>query len=439
VPTFHPDDLDPEALNVIRVLAKAGHEAYLVGGCVRDLLIGSPPKDFDLATSAHPGEIKEIFGRRCRIIGKRFQLAHVRSGSSLLEVATFRGSPERQETAGVDSGFVVRANHFGTAEEDAWSRDFTINGLFYDPIADRLIDFVGGQEDLAARRLRTIGDSERRFREDPVRLLRAVKFAARLGLEFDPAIPRAAPVALEGLPGCPLPRVTEEVFRVFESGYAARGLTLLSELGCAGVLMPELEAFYRKTPEALLVWLRELDRLTVAHGPLPRDSIYVLMVWPLCEAVIRAAGAPANADWALTGEEVTTSLAVKLGIPIRHRQRLRGTLRLLRWMEHPGTRRRPRAMCANAPSLPLALTMLRVKYTLGGPWRQEYEAWREATAADVCPAPFAPRDEEADDGGGRHRHGGPPVGPPQGAGGEPRGRRRPTRRRRRGGQATDAG
>src|SRR5215813_11396872 len=179
--------IDADAEKILRRLRRNGHQAYLVGGCVRDLLLGRTPKDFDIATSATPQEIKDLF-RNSRIIGRRFRLAHIFFGSKIIETSTFRANPrEGLEPEEGEEILIRRDNVFGTAEEDARRRDFTINGLFYDIEAERVTDYVGGLADLEAHLVRTIGDPDIRFREDPVRILRAIKFAARLSFQMEPA------------------------------------------------------------------------------------------------------------------------------------------------------------------------------------------------------------------------------------------------------------
>ena len=187
-PEIPLDRLDPDAVKTVSRLRHMGHQAYLVGGCVRDLLLGRTPKDFDLATSAHPGEVRAVF-RNCRLIGRRFRLAHVYfRGGKVIEVATFRKNPvDVGEDVPQDGDLLItRDNVFGTAEEDAVRRDFTVNGLFYDVFSGEVIDYVGGRADLEAHRIATIGDPEIRMREDPVRALRAVRFASRLGFTIEP-------------------------------------------------------------------------------------------------------------------------------------------------------------------------------------------------------------------------------------------------------------
>lgn len=166
-------------------LQKAGFEAYLVGGCVRDLLLGHTPKDFDIATSAHPEQVRRIFSS-ARLIGRRFRLAHIYFGRDYLEVATFRAPHnESQQGQTNEQGRITHDNVYGTLEEDAWRRDFTINALFYDPVNGEVLDFVGGMRDLEKRQLRLIGDPEQRYREDPVRMIRGLRFAAKLGCTLE--------------------------------------------------------------------------------------------------------------------------------------------------------------------------------------------------------------------------------------------------------------
>lgn len=240
--------IDPDADKVVRRLARHGFQAYLVGGCVRDLLLARTPKDFDVATNATPKEIRQLF-RNCRIIGRRFRLAHIFFGPKIIETSTFRANPrEGDEVDETDEILIRRDNVFGTDTEDARRRDFTINGLFYDLEAERVIDHVGGLEDLERRVVRTIGDPDIRFREDPVRMLRAVKFAARLGFEIEHAT-LAALIRHRGEIGkCPQPRVLEELYRLLRGGAARRSLTLLIDTGLAAILSPHLTALFGTPP-----------------------------------------------------------------------------------------------------------------------------------------------------------------------------------------------
>lgn len=236
MPSLDRTAIDPDADRVVRKLTRAGYKAYLVGGCVRDLLVGRKPKDFDVATSATPNEIKSTF-RNSRIIGRRFRLAHVFFGSKIIETSTFRANPRDDD----DHDLLIRRdNVFGTETEDARRRDFTINGLFYDVEREEVIDHVGGLADLDARLIRTIGDPDIRFQEDPVRMLRAIKFAARLGFGFEPATWRALLRWRSEISKCAPPRLLEEVHRLLRGGAARRSFELLVETGVLAVLSPYL-------------------------------------------------------------------------------------------------------------------------------------------------------------------------------------------------------
>ncbi|MGH7249919.1 MAG: polynucleotide adenylyltransferase PcnB, partial [Minisyncoccia bacterium] len=236
------EKIDLNALWVVRRLRAKGHEAYLTGGCVRDLLLNRAPKDFDVATSARPEEVKNIF-RNCRLIGRRFLLAHVVfPGGKIIETATFRAKPSNEEQSEEESDdlLVVDDNVYGTIKEDAFRRDLTINGLFYDPVAGKVIDYVGGKEDLQAGLIRTIGDPEIRLQEDPVRILRAIRFAKRLGFEIEEQTLLAIRAHAKDLLRCAPARLQEEIVRLLNSGQAKDSCKLALECGILDVLMPEL-------------------------------------------------------------------------------------------------------------------------------------------------------------------------------------------------------
>jgi poly(A) polymerase len=236
MPSLDRAAIDPDADRVVRKLNRAGYKAYLVGGCVRDLLVGKKPKDFDVATSATPNEIKSTF-RNSRIIGRRFRLAHVFFGSKIIETSTFRANPRDEDEIDL---LIRRDNVFGTETEDARRRDFTINGLFYDVEREEVIDHVGGLADLDAKLVRTIGDPDVRFQEDPVRMLRAIKFAARLDFGFEPATWRALLRWRGEISKCAPPRLLEEIHRLLRGGAARRSFELLVETGALAVLSPHL-------------------------------------------------------------------------------------------------------------------------------------------------------------------------------------------------------
>jgi len=235
------------ALKTTRALREAGYTAFVVGGAVRDLLLGREPKDFDIATDARPEEVKRVF-RRARLIGRRFQIVHVYCGADLIEVTTYRAaSPqvedeEDESRVTAEDGMLLRDNVFGSQEEDAARRDFTINALYYDPERQEVWDWHGGVEDARHKVLRMIGDPARRFREDPVRMLRAARFAARLDFRIDPAT--RAPIAelapmLERIPAS---RLFDEMMKLLLSGHAERGVRQLRAEGLHHGILPMLDA-----------------------------------------------------------------------------------------------------------------------------------------------------------------------------------------------------
>src|SRR4051794_5231852 len=280
-------DVDPDALKVLYRLHQADHIAYLVGGGVRDLLLSRRPKDFDIGTSAHPQQVKKLF-RNCWIIGRRFRLAHVKFGTKVIEVATFRRqvqpgeeivqdgvpAPEHHHTQDADPGngpapttaaaralrddaqLIHRDNTFGTPEEDAFRRDFTINALFYDIATFSIIDYVGGLEDLRASIVRCIGDPEVRFREDPVRMLRAIALAARLDFRIDQPILEAIRLLRHEIANSSAPRLLEEYYKILRAGSSEKTFRGLAE---SGLLEPISQELHRGADENLWQLLRNLD------------------------------------------------------------------------------------------------------------------------------------------------------------------------------------
>jgi poly(A) polymerase len=269
--TLSRRDIDPDALKVLYRLRHGDHTAYLVGGSVRDLLLGRKPKDFDVGTSAHPYQIKKLF-RNCWIIGRRFRLAHVRFGPKVIEVATFRrqlqageeivqegvpAAPQTSDTPGDERAHHIHHdNTFGTPEEDAFRRDFTINALFYDIATFSVIDYVGGLEDLRAGIVRCIGDPEVRFCEDPVRMLRAIAMAARLDFAIEPRIRDAIRLLRHEIARSSPPRLLEEYYKILRAGAAEKTFRGLAE---AGLLEPVSAELHRGAGDALWRSLGNVD------------------------------------------------------------------------------------------------------------------------------------------------------------------------------------
>ena len=282
---------------MLETLLNAGFESYLVGGSVRDLLLGLHPKDFDVATAAEPEEVRDLFrrattGRRgerppsCRIIGRRFRLAHVRYGRDTVEVATFRAGHDGAE-ASVDhetsvNGRIVRDNVFGSLEEDAWRRDFSVNCLYYDIRDDSVVDFVGGFADIEARCLRLIGDPEMRYREDPVRILRAIRFAAKLGFDIEAKsetpIVELAPL----LDDIPPARLFDETLKLFMTGSAERVFELLVHYEIFEELFPETARYVAGETSRRFITqaLVNTDKRLAEDKPVTPGFLVAAFLWP---------------------------------------------------------------------------------------------------------------------------------------------------------------
>ena len=293
-------DVDADALKVLYRLHEHSHTAYLVGGGVRDLLLGRQPKDFDIGTSAHPYQIKKLF-RNCWIIGRRFRLAHVKFGPKTIEVATFRRvvpetSPEPPGTeasadeativASVpevprDPGVIHRDNTYGTPEEDAFRRDFTINGLFYDIATFSVIDYVGGLDDLEKRIVRSIGDPRVRFVEDPVRMLRAAVMAARLAFQMDPLVVEAIEEHRALIATSSPARLLEEYYKILRSGFAEVTFRELSRMGLLKPVTPELETHQEAVWESLARLDRYRQRFPSAPPALTNTILIGALLTPI--------------------------------------------------------------------------------------------------------------------------------------------------------------
>ncbi len=318
------------ALKVLRVLRKGGYEAYLVGGGVRDLLLGRKPKDFDVATNATPGEIREHF-RSCRLIGRRFVLAHVRMGREIVEVATFRAAvgdaagARPADRITVD-GRVVRDNVFGTLEEDAWRRDFSINSLYYDIADFSVVDYTGGMPDLREGRLRLIGDPDLRFREDPVRMLRAVRFAAKLGFDIDEAARAAIPRHRERLLEVSPSRLYDEVVKLFLGGSARRSFALLRHYGLSALLFPDIDACLEEEGESAAApafierALANTDVRVAEDKPVTPAFFFAALLWPVLRREARGALARGEGEaqaLASAGEHALARQVERVSIPRR--------------------------------------------------------------------------------------------------------------------------
>ncbi len=269
------------AIKVVNRLTDQGHQAYLVGGCVRDLLLGKPPKDFDVATSAHPEEVRELF-RNSRMIGKRFRIVHVRFGRDIVEVATFRGpQAEIHEDHYTDSGMILNDNLYGTFEEDVYRRDFTMNALYYDVTRNEIIDLVGGMEDIETRSIRLIGEPDNRYREDPVRMLRAIRFNASLGFDIDEGSGisiRRIGYLLQDIPPA---RIFEEVLKLFMNGCGEASFTALREFDLYGWLFPSSHRSLddARSEKLIRLALASTDQRIAIQKPVTPAFVFAALLW----------------------------------------------------------------------------------------------------------------------------------------------------------------
>lgn len=323
---FRPERFHTNALQVVDKLHQAGYEAYLVGGCVRDGLLGMEPKDFDVATSARPEQVKALF-RNCQLIGRRFRLAHVRFGREIIEVATFRGHHDNaaSEDQSVQSaeGMLLRDNVYGTLEEDALRRDFTANALYYRHHDHCILDFASGVEDIQHRQLRLLGDPETRYREDPVRMLRAIRFAAKLQFNLTPETERPIREHAELLARIPAARLFEEILKLFTAGYATEVWRLLEHYHLARYLFPASVADVNHHPGAQgmieQIMINTDQRIADGKSVTPA-FLYAVMLWgPLQErwSAIKADGIPAAPAFQQAMQQVIQAQARCTSIPKR--------------------------------------------------------------------------------------------------------------------------
>jgi len=342
------------ALKVLYRLKEGGYQAFLVGGCVRDLLIGIEPKDFDVATDASPEEMRRLF-RNCRLIGRRFRLAHVRFGQQVIEVATFRaagvpilpegideadGEPDVEEAAAEsepdsepesldrvhdDRGRLLRDNVYGTIDQDVWRRDFTCNALYYNIEDFSIWDYVGGVEDIRARTIRLIGDPETRYREDPVRMLRAVRFEAKLGFTIHETARTPFATLAELLGHIPPARLLDEFLKLFLAGFGQRSFELLRTHGLFEHLFPATAAHLASEPNGMSLaliraGLANTDRRVAEGRPVtPMFLFAVLLFGPVSAAAQRRFESGMHPGMAIADavDEIVSGQNRRIGIPKR--------------------------------------------------------------------------------------------------------------------------
>jgi len=405
---------------------------FLVGGCVRDLLLGLEPKDFDVATDALPEQVKRLF-RNSRLVGRRFRLAHVFFGRETIEVATFRATsapsqgdeplppddpedgevPELDESALDDeataplpraaegdrddsidrafdaSGRILRDNVYGTIDEDVWRRDFTANALYYN-IADFSIwDYVGGVQDIAARTLRLIGDPETRFREDPVRMLRAARFEAKLGFSIDPATAALLGPLRDLIAGVPPARLFDETLKLFLSGHGARSFEVLRRRGLLAALLPSVEAYFSSHPgslveKLLLQGLKNTDARVLADKPVTPTFLFALLLYGPIAGIIEATPPQRWHEMSTildACDRATREAQTRLAIPRRFTLGVREMFALQPRLEHPRGRRALRAL--EHPRFRAAYDLLLLRAEFGLAPREMADWWTRLQEVSV--------------------------------------------------------
>jgi poly(A) polymerase len=377
-------DIDPDALKVLYRLRQFDHTAYLVGGSVRDLLLARRPKDFDIGTSAHPAQVKKLF-RNCWIIGRRFRLAHVKFGNKVIEVATFRrqvhageeivqdGVPAPDPSTPEGAPLVHHDNTFGTPEEDAFRRDFTINALFYDIATFSIIDYVKGLEDLRAGLVRSIGDPSVRFHEDPVRMLRAVALAARLDFTIDPPILDAIRAQRLEIARSSAPRLLEEYYKILRGGYAEK---VFRGLAASGLIEPVSDELHRGAGDALWRSLAALDAYRRQHESIPEAFTNTLLLGSLL-VPLGFAAQPSRRD--------DKSPGLRLGdLPLARRdvERLHQILGLQRRLRDLGANPRTQRALVHRSIFREALAWMEIH----GQAPEIVAHWRGVAAEEVPPA-----------------------------------------------------
>jgi poly(A) polymerase len=390
-------DIDPDALKVLYRLRQYDYIAYLVGGSVRDLLLGRRPKDFDIGTSAHPYQVKKLF-RNCWIIGRRFRLAHVKFGQKVIEVATFRrqvgpgeevvqdGVPAPDPNTPEGEHLIHHDNTFGTPEEDAFRRDFTINALVYDIATYSLIDYVGGLDDLHAGIVRSIGDPAVRLREDPVRMLRAVALAARLDFKIDPPVLDAIRAHRHEIAQSSAPRLLEEYYKILRAGYADKAFRMLSELGLLEPISAEL---HRGAADPLWRSLDALDKYRQRFESTPDTLTNPILLGSLLVPLGISLGSGRYKERVAADSRTPRDAAPKLGaLPLARRdvERLRQILATQRRMRDVTASPRAQRALAHRSIFREALTW----FDIHGDEPEVLEKWQALLAEGPVAGETAP-------------------------------------------------
>ncbi len=385
-------NIDHDALRVLYRLSKSGYVAYLVGGSVRDLLMGRQPKDFDVGTDARPNEIRRLF-RNCFLIGKRFRLAHIVFGRKVIETSTFRRQPD--EVPCENGLYQMEDNTFGTPEEDAKRRDFTVNGLFYDIKTFAVIDYVGGLKDLEKRLLRSIGDPNVRFREDPVRMLRAVKFSARLDFTIERSACKAIEKHHADIRNASSPRVSEEIFRLFTFSSARSAFFMLWKYGLMQDVLPGIDDFVNRSGQRdspLWLMLAALDAQPASNGLSTAVRLAALLhpVFTAKQSLTATGTRDERAASFEVAKALVAMLATTLNIPKNMQYNIIGLLESTRRFAKPPIKGTKNRFMANQ-IFPDALAFQKVLLSAGQGSADVVREWEEQYARQL-------------EGGVLHRH-----------------------------------
>ncbi len=381
-------DISEPALKVLYKLKRAGYAGYLVGGGVRDLLLGRHPKDFDIATDAHPEQVKAVFPN-CRLIGRRFRLAHVRYGRDVVEVATFRAhrAEPHMDDRHSEDGRIIRDNAYGTLEEDVWRRDFSVNSLYYNIADFSLVDYVGGMADLRRRRLRMIGDVETRYREDPVRVLRAIRFAAKLGLTLDPETESGLRQFAPLLKDIPAARLFDEIVKLFQSGAGAAAFKMLAEHDVFQYLFPETHSVVTDSTHGDFAIVEQAlsntDSRVAKNEPVTPGFLFAALLWPAVQKQLEyyvGEGLPEAQSWDVATAEVLTRQAKWISIPRRFSSMSREIWILQRRLQHRSPKRA--RTVAEHPRFRAAQDFLSLRAQAGEPISELAHWWSEFRSAD---------------------------------------------------------
>ncbi len=381
------DNISEYALKVLYRLKQAGYKSFLVGGGVRDLLLGVEPKDFDIATDARPEQVRELF-RNCRLIGRRFRLAHVHFGREIIEVATFRAHHEADGDRLIEDGMIMRDNIYGDLDDDVWRRDFTVNALYYNIADFSIVDYVDGVEDVKAGRIRFIGDPVDRYREDPVRMLRAIRFAAKLGFTIDADTEQPISELTHLLDDIPPARLFEEVNKLFLGGCALQTFEKLRHYGLYGQLFPQVEEILQQEennfPHMFVIRaLENTDKRIIEGKPINPAFLYSIMLWEPMQKQLEhfhSNGASLFEAQRLAADTVISRQIAKVAIPRRFTNVIREIWDLQKRLQNRHGKR-PFALLHNK-RFRAAYDFLLLRAEVGGASQELADWWTEFQEAD---------------------------------------------------------